>query len=450
MSVIFKKHIPRRTFLRGMGVAVSLPLLDSMVPAQTPLAKTAANPRIRLGLCFIPHGAVMANWTPPAEGAGFDLSRTLAPLAPFRDQVNVISNLAHKMAAPGGPGDNGGDHTRSPAVYLSGVHPKRTDGADIQAGTTIDQIAAAKIGQDTPLPSLELATEDYSGLVGSCDVGFSCTYMNTISWRTPTTPLPMEINPRVVFDHLFGDGSTAAERLERIEQQRSILDAVVGQVKHLEGGLGPSDRNRVAEYLDTVREIERRIQLAEKQNANSALAVPASPSGIPDDHQEHSKLMFDLMALAFQAEITRISTFMMAREVSYRTFPMLGISEGFHPASHHQNNPERLENLTKINTYHVSLVAYFLNKLKNTPDGDGNLLDHSLILYGSGMSNSNIHNHSPLPVFVAGGAAGKMKGGRHLKYPEDTPMANLLLSILHKAGVPEEKVGDSTGPLTEL
>jgi len=429
---------------------VSLPLLDSMIPAQTPLAKTAANPEIRLGMCFIPHGAVMANWTPEGEGADFKISRTLAPLEPFKNQVVVVTNLAHKMAAPGGPGDNGGDHTRSPAVFLNGVHPKRTDGADIQAGVTIDQIAAQRIGQQTPLPSLELATEDFSGLVGSCDVGFSCAYMNTISWRTPTTPLPMEINPRVVFNRLFGDGANSQERLDRIDEQRSILDAVMGQVKHLEGNLGPNDRNRVAEYLDTVREIERRIQLAEKQNANSTLAVPASPTGIPDDHQAHSKLMFDLMAIAFQANITRVSTFMMAREVSYRTFPMLGISEGFHPASHHQNNPERLENLTKINTYHVSLMAYFLEKLKATPDGDGNLLDHSLILYGSGMSNSNVHNHAPLPVLVAGGAAGRMKGGRHLKYPEGTPMANLLLTILDKAGVPQDHVGDSTGLLTEL
>jgi hypothetical protein len=421
-----------------------------MVPAQTPLAKTAANPEIKLGMCFIPHGAVMANWTPAAEGSDFQLSRTLMPVEPFKDQLVVVTNLAHKMAAPGGPGDNGGDHTRSPAVFLNGVHPKRTDGADIQAGVTIDQIAAQKIGQQTPLPSLELATEDFSGLVGSCDVGFSCAYMNTISWRTPTTPLPMEINPRVVFTRLFGDGANAEERLQRIDDQRSILDAVMGQVRHLEGRLGPSDRNRIADYLDTVREIERRIQLAEKQNANSTLAVPASPTGIPDDHQEHTKLMFDLMALAFQANITRVSTFMMAREVSYRTFPMLGISEGFHPASHHQNNPERLENLTKINTYHVSLMAYFLGKLKATPDGDGNLLDHSLILYGSGMSNSNVHNHSPLPVFVAGGAAGRMKGGRHLKYPDGTPMANLLLTVLDKAGVSQDRVGDSTGMLTEL
>ncbi len=450
MNLITKKHLPRRTFLRGCGVAVALPLLDSMVPAQTPLRATSAAPQVRLGLCFMPHGAVMNNWTPAGQGTNFKLSRTLTPLEPFKDQVVVISNLAHKMAAPGGPGDNGGDHTRSPSVYLNGVHPKRTDGADIRAGVTIDQMAAEVIGQQTPLPSLELAIEDFSGLVGSCDVGFSCAYMNTISWRTPTTPLPMEINPRVVFDRMFGDGATPEERLERIEQQRSILDAVNSQMNKLKSGLGPGDRNRVAEYLDTVREVERRIQLTEKQNGNSSLAVPATPSGIPEDYIVHTKLMFDLMALAFQADITRISTFMMAREVSYRTFPSLGISEGFHPASHHQNAPARLETLTRINTHHVELVTHFLNRLKSTPDGDGNLLDHSLVLYGSGMSNSNVHNHSPLPVFVAGGAAGKIKGGRHLVCPDETPMANLLLSILHKAGVEQAAVGDSTGPITEL
>ncbi len=450
MRLITKKHIPRRTFLRGAGVVLGLPLLDSMIPAQTPLAKTAAKPQFRMGLCFMPHGAVMNNWTPAGEGSNWEVPRTLKPLEPFKDKLVVVSNLAHKNAAPGGPGDNGGDHTRSPTVYLSGVHPKRTDGADIRAGVTIDQVAAEKIGQETRLPSLELAIEDYSGLVGSCDVGFSCAYMNTISWRTPTTPMPMEINPRVVFDRLFGDGATAQERLERIEQERSILDAVTGQVKRLQGNLGANDRNRVAEYLDTVREIERRIVLAEKQNQNSALAVPSTPTGVPDDHETHTKLMFDLMATAFQADITRVSTFMMAREVSYRTFPMLGISEGFHPASHHQNNAARLESLTKINTFHVSMFAYMLDRLKSTKDGEGNLLDNTLMLYGSGMSNSNIHDHSPLPIVVAGGAAGRMKGGRHLKYPENTPMANLLLSILHKAGVEEESQGDSTGPLVEV
>jgi hypothetical protein len=450
MRLITKKHIPRRAFLRGVGVTLALPLLDSMIPAQTPLTQTAAKPQFRMGLCFMPHGAVMSNWTPASEGSNFEIPRTLKPLEPFQKNLVVVTNLAHHNAAPAGPGDNGGDHTRSPSVYLNGVHPKRTDGADIRAGVTIDQIAAQQIGQETRLPSLELAIEDYSGLVGSCDVGFSCAYMNTISWRTPTTPLPMEINPRVVFDRLFGDGATAQERLERIEQERSILDAVNGQVKRLQGGLGAPDRNRVAEYLDTVREIERRIVLAEKQSANSTIAVPSTPAGIPDDHETHTKLMFDLMALAFQADITRVSTFMMAREVSYRTFPMLGISEAFHPASHHQNNPERLENLTKINTYHVGLFAYMLEKLRSTPDGEGTLLDHTLMLYGSGMSNSNIHNHSPLPIVVAGGAAGKLKGGRHIKYPEETPMANLLLTILHKAGVEQPSIGDSTGPLSEV
>jgi len=449
MSFITKKHLSRRTFIRGLGVTLSLPLLESMVPAQTPLVKTAANPRMRMALCFMPHGAVMANWTPAEEGA-LKLSPILAPLEPYKDQVVVLSNLAHHMAGPQGPGDNGGDHTRCPAVFLNGVHPRRTDGADIRAGTTIDQIAAAKIGQDTLLPSLELAIEDYSGLVGSCDVGFSCTYMNTISWRTPTTPLPMEINPRVVFDRMFGDGATAEERLERIETQRSILDAVTSQVRRLQGGLGNNDRNRVAEYLDTVREIERRIQLSEKRTSNANLDVPSSPRGIPDDFVEHTKLMFDLMVLAFQADITRVSTFMMAREVSYRTFPMLGISEAFHPASHHQNNAARLEALAKIQTFHVSLWSYLLEKLKATRDGDGNLLDHSLVLYGGAMSNSNVHNHSPLPILVAGGAAGRMKGGRHLKYPENTPMSNLLMTILEKAGIPQESVGDSTGFLSEV
>jgi hypothetical protein len=448
VSFITRKHLSRRTFLRGVGVTLSLPVLDSMLPARTALAKTAAAPRLRLGFCFMPHGAVMNNWTPATDGP-LQLSPILAPLEGHKDQVVVLSNLAHAMAGPQGPGDNGGDHTRCPAVFLNGVHPKRTDGADIHAGTTIDQMAAAEIGQDTLLPSLELAIEDYSGLVGSCDVGFSCTYMNTISWRTPTAPMPMEINPRVVFDRMFGDGATADERRRRMDTQRSILDAVTDQVRHLQSELGSADRNRVADYLDTVREIERRIQFSERRTEEN-LDVPASPRGIPDDFVEHTKLMFDLMTIAFQTEITRISTFMMAREVSYRTFPMLGISEAFHPASHHQNDAGRLAQLTKIQTFHVSLLSYLLDKLRSTPDGDGTLLDHSLVLYGGAMSNSNVHNHSPLPVLLAGGAVGRMKGGRHLKYPENTPMANLLLTILEKAGIPQDSVGDSTGPLSDV
>src|SRR5580658_6038495 len=447
--IITKKHLPRRTFLRGMGVAMALPLLDSMVPAQTPLAKTAANPRIRLGYCYIPHGGVMSNWTPAAEGSGFEFSRTLKPLEPFRDQVVVVSNLAHKLAGAQGPGDSGGDHGRSPSVFLNGVHPKRTEGEDVRAGTTVDQIAAMHIGQDTPLPSLELATEDMTGLIGACDVGFSCTYTNTISWKTPTTPLPMEINPRNVFDRLFGDGGTATERMMRLQRESSILDSVTAEVNRLQGKLGSSDRNKVAEYLDNVREIERRIQLAEKKQGDASLSgVPSQPIGIPDNHEEHSKLMFDLMALSYQADVTRIVSFMMAREVSYRTFPMIGVPDPFHATSHHQNDPDKLEKLTKINTYHVGLVAYFLEKLRATPDGDGNLLDHSLILYGSCMSNSNIHNHSPLPMFVAGGANGQLKGGSHIKYPNDTPAANLLLNILDKAGINLEGIGDSNGRLS--
>ena len=363
MSFVTKKHLPRRTFLRGAGVTLSLPLLESMVPALTALAQTAAAPRLRLGFCFMPHGAVMANWTPAAEGA-LQLSPILAPLEPFKDQVVVLSNLAHAMAGPQGPGDNGGDHTRCPAVFLNGVHPKRTDGADIHAGTTIDQIAAAKIGQDTLLPSLELAIEDYSGLVGSCDVGFSCTYMNTISWRTPTAPMPMEINPRVVFDRMFGDGATAEERRRRIETQRSILDAVTEPGPASAGRAGSErseSRGRLSRYRAGNRTAHR--DLAEKQ-ASENLDVPVTPRGIPDDFVEHTKLMFDLMTIAFQADITRISTFMMAREVSYRTFPMLGISEAFHPASHHQNNAERLAQLTKIQTFHVGFWSYLLEKLR--------------------------------------------------------------------------------------
>ena len=443
---VTKRRLPRRTFLRAAGVTMALPLPDSMIPAQTPLRKTAANPKLRLGFCYIPHGAVMAAWTPEKEGA-LELTRILAPLKSVQDQVVVVSGLAQKNAGAA-TGDPGGDHGRSPSVFLNGARPRRTEGEDVRAGITVDQIAASAIGQDTPLPSMELATEDMTGLIGACDVGFSCTYTNTISWRTPTTPLPMEINPRAVFNSLFGDGSNATERLARIQRERSILDEITAQVSRLEIGLGANDRNRVAEYLDSIREIERRIQLAEKQTASN-LAVPATPVGIPEDHEEHSKLMMDLIALAFEAEITRISSFMMAREVSYRTFPNIGVPDPFHATSHHQDIPEKIEKLTKINIYHVGLVAYLLEKLKSRQDGDGTLLDHSLILFGSCMSNPNLHDHAPLPVFVAGGANGKMKGGRHVKYPHDTPMANLLMTVMDKAGV-HESTGDGAGILAEI
>jgi len=445
MTFLTKRHLPRRTFLRGLGVTMSLPLLDSMIPAQTPLAKTAANPQIRLGLCFIPHGGVMANWTPAEEGA-LKLSRTLAPLEPFKDQVVVVSNLAHKMAAPAGPGDNGGDHTRSPAVFLNGVHPKRTDGADIYAGVTIDQIAAQKIGQETALPSLELATEDMTGLIGACDVGFSCTYTNTISWKTPTTPLPMENNPQVVFEKLFGDGSNNADRLARKQQSRSLLDSVMDQVASLQRELPTSDRTRLGEYLDDVREIERRIQKAENQ-IPADLKLPEAPVGVPESFDEHFKIMYDLQVLAFRAEITRVATLMYARDTSGAVYPQSGIRDGFHVASHHSNNRVNMDKFALINKYHVEMLAYFLDKLKSTPDGDGNLLDHSMVLYGSSMSNGNQHDHDPLPIVLAGGASGQLNGGRHMTYAPHTPMSNLLLSMLDKLGIQADKHGDSTGKL---
>lgn len=446
MRVITKKHLNRRMFLRGMGATIALPLLDSMIPALAAPGE-AAKSLLRLGFIYFPHGAVMDKWTPAKEGAGFDLTPVLQPLEAFRDRFVVVSGLAHHQADS--LGDGGADHARSSPTFLSAVHPKRTEGEDVRAGTTIDQIAAQKIGQETRFPSLEVATEDMSGLVGACDTGYSCTYMNTISWRTPTMPNPMEQNPRVVFERLFGEGGTPEEQLARLQEDRSVLDTITKQAKSLQTQLPARDRTRMSEYLDNIREIERRIQMASKQ-AGSNFEVPDAPVGIPDNWNEHAKLMFDLLALSYQADITRIFTFMLARELSQRTYPEIGVPDPHHAVSHHQDNPEKLAKLVKIQNYHVSLLAHFLEKLRSTPDGNGNLLDHSLIVYGSSMSNSNIHNHSPLPVLVAGGAAGRLQGGRHLKYPENTPMANLLVSVLHKAGIPQEQVGDSTGPLAEL
>ena len=446
MRFVAKKCLDRRTFLRGAGTVLALPLLDAMVPALTAQTRTAANPQTRLGFIYIPHGAVMKQWTPAATGSGFEFSDVLKPLEAHRDHVLVLSNLAHHQADS--LGDGGADHARSSPTFLSGVHPKRTEGEDVRAATTIDQIAAEHIGQDTRYPSLELTTEDMTGLVGACDTGYSCTYMNTISWRTPTTPLPMEINPRVVFERLFGDGGSAAQRLARIQEDRSILDEITRETPGLESQLGPKDRTRVSEYLDNVREIERRLQVAEKQSATS-LDVPQAPVGVPDSYEEHVKLMFDLMALAYQTDSTRIFTFMMARELSQRSYPQVGVPEPHHATSHHQDDPVKLAKLVKIQNYHVTLFAHFLEKLKSTPDGDGSLLDHAILLYGSSMSNSNIHNHNPLPVLMAGGGGG-LKGGRHLKYAEATPMANALMSVLARAGVPQDKVGDSTGPLADV
>jgi hypothetical protein len=442
--LITKKHLQRRTFLRGMGVTMALPLLDSMVPALTAQTKTVGSPTPRLGFVYVPHGAIMDRWTPAAEGAGFEFTPILKPLEPFRDRVNIVSGLGHKAA------DTTAVHSLSPTTWLSGVRPKPTQGVDAFAGVTADQIAAKQIGQETLLPSLELATEDHSGLIGSCDRDYGCIYMNTLSWRTPTTPLPMEINPRKVFERMFGQGGNAADRLARNKEDRSILDAITKEAADLQRGLGPKDRASVSEYLDNVREIERRIQRAGQEQDSSELALPEAPAGIPFSYEQHVKLMYDLLALAYQANITRVFTFMVAREVSNRTYPQIGVPDGHHATSHHQNKPEKIEKLVKIQHYHVGLFAEFLKKLQATPDGDGSLLDHSVILYGSNMSNSNLHNHFPLPNMVVGGGAGRIRGGRHLRYPDHTPMSNLLLTLLDKTGVPMDNLGDSTGKMAEL
>jgi hypothetical protein len=434
---ITRKHLSRRTMLRGMGVAAALPLLDSMLPAQTPLAK----PAVRLGFVYLPHGAIMNQWTPAAEGAGFEFSPILKALEPLRDYVNVISGLGHKAA------DTTAVHSLSPTTWLSGVRPKPTQGVDAFAGVTADQIAAREIGQDSLLPSLELATEDNSALIGACDRDYGCIYMNTLSWRTPTTPLPMEINPRKVFERLFGVGGSAEERAARIKEDRSILDQITADAGALQKTLGAKDRAMVRDYLESVREIERRIQKAGQQQVDSYAELPEAPVGIPYAFEEHINLMYDLLALAYQTNVTRVFPFMVAREESNKTYPQIGVHDGHHATSHHQNKQEKIEKLVKIQQYHIGLFARFLDKLKSTPDGDGSLLDHSVLLYGSNMSNSNVHNHFPLPNLLVGGGDGTLKGGRHLRYEDHTPMTNLLVSAMDKAGIRQETLGDSTGRL---
>ena len=444
MTFLTRTHLPRRTFLRGMGVTMSLPLLDAMVPALTAQTKTAAKATPRLGFVYLPHGAIMDQWTPKAEGADFEFPRILKPLEPFRGHINVVSGLHHKAA------DTTAVHSLSPTTWLSGVRPKPTQGVDAFAGVTADQVAAQHIGQDTTLPSLELATEDHSDLIGSCDRDYGCIYMNTLSWRTPTTPLPMEVNPRKVFERMFGQGGSPAERRERNQEEHSILDAITREAADLQRGLGAKDRATMSDYLENVREIERRIQRAANEEAKADLSLPDAPAGVPFAYEEHVRMMYDLAALAWQANVTRVFTYMVAREVSNRTYPQIGVPDGHHATSHHQNKPEKIEKLLKIQSYHVGLFADFLKKLQSAPDGDGSLLDHAVILFGSNMSNSNLHNHFPLPNLVAGAGAGRLQGGRHLRYPDHTPMSNLLLTLLDKAGVPMDNLGDSTGRMAEL
>lgn len=432
-----KKSLHRRTMLRGLGAAVSLPLLDAMFPALTPLAKAAANPRMRFGVVYTPNGAIMQQLTPKTVGKGFEFTPILKPLEPFGDSLIVVTNLTRPH-----PGSQFGDHAVSAAGFLTGVWPKRTEAEDVLANTTIDQVVARQIGQDTPLPSLEVATEDFTGYVGGCSPGFSCAYLNTISWSSPTTPLPMEINPRAVFERLFGAAGSAADRKARIGKERSILDSVVDEASTLELGLGPRDRTRLDDYLSNLREIERRIQRQEARGAASA-DTPDAPIGIPDSFEEHVAILFDLLAVAWQADVTRVFTFMTSRELSQRTYPQIGVTEQHHSVSHHQNIPEKMAQVVKINTYYASLYAKFLAKLRATPDGDGSLLDHSLIVYGAGMADSNVHATDPLPMILVGGGTGT--GHRHIELPTRTPVGNFWLNVAEKFGKPMDRYGDSTG-----
>ena len=442
---ISKKHLSRRQLLRGTGVALALPLLDAMVPALTAQAKTAANVTPRLAFVYVPHGAIMKDYTPDTTGSGFEFKPILKPLEGYRDRLNIISGLGHQAA------DTTAVHSLSPCTWLSGVRPKATLGSDAFAGITADQFAAKVIGQDTPLPSLELATEDHSGLIGACDRDYGCIYMNTLSWRTPTTPNPMEINPRKVFERLFGQGGTVAQRTARLQEDRSILDALSQQTRYMGLSLGAADKQKISDYLESIREIERQLQQAESQVARNAdLVIPEAPAGIPFAYEEHLQLMFDLMTLAFQSEITRVSTFMMAREVSNRTYPQVQVFEGHHATSHHANNPEKMAKNTRIQTFHVTQFKKFVDNLASIREGDGTLLDNSMLLYGSNMGNSNLHDHYPLPAVLVGGGAGRVKGGQHIRYTARTPMTNLILTMLQKAGVEQKTLGDSTGIVTEI
>jgi len=443
ITFLNRKSLSRRTILRGIGASVALPLLDSMVPA----LKSAPVPIRRTTFLYTPNGIIMKDWTPASEGAGFTFTPTLKPLEPFRDRVLVLSGLQHHNGES--LGDGAGDHARAGATWLTGVHPKKTEGADIHNAITVDQILAKEIGAHTSLPSLELGLEDVR-IVGGCDSGYSCAYSNTISWGSPTTPIPYEINPRAVFERLFGDGETTdpVARAVRSREDRSVLDFVLADADRISSSLGPADRRKMSDYLDSVREIERRIQQAESKNA-AAVLLPAldRPDGIPPTFEEHIQLMFDLIAVAFQADLTRVVTFMYSREGGNRTYPQIGVPDAHHGLSHHQNDPAKIARLQLIDHHHVEMLGYFLGKLQAATDGDGTLLDHSTIVYGSSLSDSNRHLHDNLPVLLMGGMN---QGGRHIRYTKGTPMTNLYLTMLDGMGVHPEKIGDSTGKLDHL
>jgi hypothetical protein len=445
--IVTRKALARRTILRGMGATVALPLLDPQITGVSAAANTPAKPVRRLGVVYHPNGVIYDKWLPKGAGADFELSPTLAGLQPFKDKLIVVTNLYMDLAEA--LGDGGGDHSRACGGYLSGVHVRKSDTV-VEAGISMDQIAARAFAGETQLSSLQLQMDDNS-LVGSCDVGYSCAYSSTISWLTPTLPLMTENNPRVVFERLFGasDSTDPKVRAARLRQDRSILDSVTDRVKQLQRRLGAADNTRVNDYLTSLRDVERRIQKAEEQSAKEVPDVER-PAGIPESFDEHARLLYDLQLLAYQSDMTRVITFMYGREQSPRPYPQIGVPEPHHPVTHHQNDPVKMEKCTAIQRYHVKLFTDYLEKLQNTPDGDGSLLDHLIILYGAAISNSDRHTHGPLPTLLVGGGGGTLKGGRHLVYPEHTPLTNLQLTLLNLLGVPTEKIGDSTGQFKEL
>lgn len=439
-----KKHLPRRTFLKGTGASLALPLLDAMIPSMTALADTAAGATQlrRLGFVYIPMGCDITRWTPPGDGKLDALSPSLSPLSPLKEHVTVISNLELRNAYPG-------THATSNAAFLSAATAKRTESTDYQLGTTVDQIAARQIGRDTQLASLELSM-DLAAMVGQCDNGYACVYQNCLSWSSPTTPLPPEAHPRIVFEQLFGEGGNPDERRAALKSRASLLDSVVDEFTRLRTTLGPADRERVSQYLEAVRDVERRIQRAEAAAADNQLPDLDRPLGVPTSYADHARLMFDLQRLALQGDITRVVTFQLARETSNRTYPEIGVNDPHHPLTHHGNDPEKIAKVAQINRFHLSLFAEFLESLRQTPESDGSLLDHVLYLYGSGMGNPNLHDHTNLPILVAGGAAGRVQGGRHIKYDRATPLANLHLTLLDKVGVRLDSFADSDGVVDEL
>ncbi len=440
--ILSRKALPRRTFLKGAGASLALPLLDAMIPAGTALAKTPAKPVRRLGYVFMPMGCDITRWTPPGGEMLGELPFILSSLEPVKQDIAVVSNTELANAYPG-------SHATSNAAFLSCARAKVTESTDYFLGTTADQIAARHIGQDTQLPSLELAM-DLLKLVGQCDNGYACVYQNNLSWSSPTTPLPAEAHPRIVFENLFGEGGTAAERQAALRKRASLLDYIGDDIARLQRELGPGDRAKVSDYLDSVREVERRIQRAETDAKDNELSDLDRPLGVPAAFADHARLMFDLQLLAFQGDVTRVVTFQLARETSNRTYPEIGVPDPHHPLSHHGNDPDKIARMAKINQFHVSLFAEFLQKLKNTRDGNGSLLDHSLYLYGSGIGNPNVHDHTNLPIIVAGGAAGRMRGGRHLAAKKPQPLANVHLALLNKVGVNLDKFADSTSSMNGL